>query len=433
MHRLFGMPDPRDEMIDALRARLSAARDERDRLQDEADRAWGRVRQITSRRSYRVAAAGHRVVAGLLPARPTEARQSAPLPALAPCPRGLLIDVSALDEGTRSGIARVTVELARGLARVEDGVTLVRPTATGLAPAPDHHREVFGGRPTRAGTGPPLLLSATVHPGHLLQPWQRSVGHVQATGGRYVQVIHDLLPITEPDYFPLGMRRLFPIWLDQVVAQADVLVCVSEATRRDLLEVSSARAHAVVPPAPFLSGGDSGGRRDGDLVLTVGTVEPRKGVECLLEAAKNVSGWDRPIRFVLVGRPGWNSDRLIAGLRAAHADPDTPFEWREEVDDSALAGLYRQAAVVLQPSRAEGFGLPLAEALSTGAAILARDIPVFREVVADDSSFFRIDAELPAALQRRIAAPRPSQPARFGWSWDDAAAALLAAIRSHGG
>lgn len=432
---------------DELRALLSAARAERDRLEEESGRAWARLNQITSRRSFRLLSKMRVAARAAAPSRePTPAPRVVPTP-LGQCPRGLLVDVSPLDESVRSGIARVTIELARALDSMVAGVTLVRATESGLVVDDRHIAEVWPTRESDSGPAPgsveaPLLLSAAVQPGDAMDSWRRSVEQVHGSGGRYVQIVHDLIPITYPDFFPGGMRRHFPRWLEHVVRDADAIVCDSQATRRDLIEWVADQTVARRSPsfgvftlAPFLeapgpAAATPPAARDGVArVLTVGTVEPRKGVECVLAAAQQLRGRAPTVAFTLVGTPGWGSDELIARLRIADADPEVPLTWRERADDDELARLYRSSDVVLQPSRAEGFGLPLAEALAMGVPVLARDLPVFREIVTDDASYFATDADLVQALLRRLADREPSVAAHPGWTWRDSAAKLLEMVR----
>lgn len=436
---------PRVE-ADELRALLSAARSERDRLEEESGRAWARLNQITSRRSFRLLSKMRVAARAATPARaPAAVAPVVPAP-LGRCPSGVLVDVSPLDESVRSGIARVTIELARALAPLTGGITLVRATDAGLVADDRHTAEVWPGhesgpRLPSGSAGPPLLLSAAVQPGDAMTPWRRSVEQVHESGGRYVQIVHDLIPITYPDFFPGGMRRHFPRWLAQVVGDADVIVCDSQATQRDLSAwvaeqsvASRSSSFGVFTLAPFLESpaqtvsAPSPVGPQAAQVLTVGTVEPRKGIECVLAAAQELRDHQPTVAFTLVGSPGWGCDELIARLRVAHADPAVPLSWREGVSDETLSRLYRSSDVVLQPSRAEGFGLPLAEALAMGVPVLARDLPVFREIVTDNASFFTTDADLVPALLRRLAEPSPSRAAHPGWTWQDSAAQLLAVI-----
>ncbi len=445
LHRLLAMTsDPTPAEVDELRALLTAARAERDRLEEESGRAWARLDQITGKRSYRLAAQLQRAGRAVLPTRsgsPGSAPTS-PRTELLPCPQGLLVDVGPLDESARSGIARVTVELARGLAQLTDGVTLVRATKGGFVVDHRHVAEVWpAGNPAADGSArPPVLLSAAVQPGDAMSAWQRSVAQVHQAGGRYVQIVHDLIPITHPDFFPGGMRRHFPQWLEQVLSDADVVLCDSQATRRALATwvadhdvMVRAPEFGVVTLAPFLaterSAVAAGTADKGSAqVLTVGTVEPRKGVECVWAAAHDLRDHDPAVTFTVVGSPGWGCDGLIARLRASHRDPSVPFTWLERIDDETLVDLYRSADLVLQPSRAEGFGLPLAEAAALQVPILARDIPVFREIITDDRSFFASDADLVPSLLRRLCEPSLSVEAQPGWTWADTGAEVLAAV-----
>lgn len=436
--------DPTAAKVDELRALLAAARAERDRLEEESGRAWARLNQITSKRSYQLAARMQRAARSALPTRNSAPvsipRTPIPPTGPLPCPQGLLVDVSPLDESARSGIARVTIELARALT-LHGGVTLVRATDAGFVVDHRHTAEVW---PTGAPAGdkragPPLLLSAAVQPGNAMSAWQRSVAQVHTAGGRYVQIVHDLIPITHPDFFPGGMRRHFPRWLEQVLRDADVVLCDSHATRRALAAwvtdhdvMVRAPEFGVVTLAPFLATEQSAvaaGTADkgSAQVLTVGTVEPRKGVECVWAAAHDLRDHDPAVTFTVVGSPGWGCDGLIARLRASHRDPSVPFTWLERIDDETLVDLYRSADLVLQPSRAEGFGLPLAEAAALQVPILARDIPVFREIITDDRSFFASDADLVPALLDRLSDREPAMAVRPGWSWADTATEVLAA------
>lgn len=111
--------------------------------------------------------------------------------------------------------------------------------------------------------------------------------------------------------------------------------------------------------------------------LSVGTLEPRKNLHCLLQ------GWLRAysrcrIPLLLVGPYGWRQRRLIEEQLAALGG----LQWLGCIDDSTLSALYRQATAVVQYSLAEGFDYPVAEALSAGTPVVASDIGVHREVMA---------------------------------------------------
>lgn len=174
------------------------------------------------------------------------------------------------------------------------------------------------------------------------------------------------------------------------------------------------RPSAAVPfPHPGLPAGP--------YLLHVGSHIPRKRVDVLLDVYAAVQARSRGLRLVQVGPP-WSpalADRLDRLGVAAGV-----VRFRDLRRDQ-LAELYRRAAVVLVPSDAEGFGLPVVEALACGAAVVASDIPVLREV-GGDAAVYRPVADLPAWAMAVIgvladpgsAPPLPArlaQAARYSW------------------
>jgi glycosyltransferase involved in cell wall biosynthesis len=127
-----------------------------------------------------------------------------------------------------------------------------------------------------------------------------------------------------------------------------------------------------------------------DYVLTVGSLDLRKGQDVLLRALASVDD----ANLVLVGPDGWRAGTIRAlaeQLGVAHR-----VEFAGHVSDERLAELYAGAAVVCVPSRAEGFGLPVLEAMAAGVPVVASDLPATREVGGDDVAF--VPADDPEAL-----------------------------------
>jgi glycosyltransferase involved in cell wall biosynthesis len=124
------------------------------------------------------------------------------------------------------------------------------------------------------------------------------------------------------------------------------------------------------------------GLGDEPYVLWVGTLEPRKGLPTLVEAFGAVTETtDLPQRLVIVGSAGWlDTAEAIAGPARALGDR---ISFTGPVPDDELRALYRGADLLAFPSRHEGFGLPVLEAMAQGTAVLCSDIPVLREVGED--------------------------------------------------
>ena len=167
-------------------------------------------------------------------------------------------------------------------------------------------------------------------------------------------------------------------------------------------------------------------------VLMVGTIEPRKGYDQALAAFEQL--WKQPgpgPALVLVGRVGWKTEALQKKL-LHHAEAGKRLFWPENVSDEFLAQLYDTCSGVLVASRAEGFGLPLIEAALYNKPVLARDLPIFREVGVSGITFFSGEngESLASAISAWLEKERDND-ARMNHSvatWQTAAKQLLSAL-----
>ena len=221
--------------------------------------------------------------------------------------------------------------------------------------------------------------------------------------GATVATVHDLAFRRLPWTVREETRAALDAQFHRTLARASAVITVSRTVRDELLAaeaIGAARVTAIRHGPGHLSA-----RKGGALpawtperyMLHVGTVEPRKNIELLLEVWEAWVAEDPAApALLLCGRRGWKSDALHERFdRAAAAG------WLHHpgyVDDDALAALYRRALAVVCPSRYEGFGLPLVEALAAGTPVVASDIPVFREVAGEAAVFAPVDD--PAAWQR---------------------------------
>lgn len=190
-------------------------------------------------------------------------------------------------------------------------------------------------------------------------------------GGRSVVTVHDLHFERDPWVMGLADRLTFKTVVPRAVRRADHVVAVSERTKRDALELYGAPdAKITVTPLgvdPAFAPGD--GTHDG-YALFVGAIQARKDPLAALAAA-NAAG----LPLVAVGPE--KEPELAAALRAGGADVRGP------VAKDELAALYRRAAVVILLSRFEGFGIPIVEAMASGAPVVVSHDPALREVAGD--------------------------------------------------
>lgn len=115
-------------------------------------------------------------------------------------------------------------------------------------------------------------------------------------------------------------------------------------------------------------------------VLAVGTIEPRKGIDVLIAAVGALHRRGEPAPTVLLaGQPGWGGLNPLE-LAAAEALPAGTVRLLGRLPDAELAAVLRGASVLVVPSRAEGFGLPVLEAMAAGVPVIHSDVPALVEV-----------------------------------------------------
>jgi glycosyltransferase involved in cell wall biosynthesis len=228
-----------------------------------------------------------------------------------------------------------------------------------------------------------------------------------------VVTVHDLAVLRHPDAFNAWSRRYGRVVLPRVVRAARRLIAVSEFTARELVELLDAPEDKirVIPNAvgpPFVGDGDAA---DGDYVLAVSTLEPRKNLDGLVEGFRRASLNGTELR--VVGARGWG------GVSVAETDN---VRWLGEVSDDELARLYRGAACAAYVSIYEGFGLPVLEAMACGTAVVSSDLPPVREfasgvVTVDPADPDSIAAGLNEALARRDELGREGRAAAAAYDW----------------
>lgn len=223
--------------------------------------------------------------------------------------------------------------------------------------------------------------------------------------------IHDLIPTLHPQFSrPHAVRRHRARVMSALTTGAGILVS-SEAVKRDLVAFATAEQLPVPPlvvaplaDAPLHSVGLSlpQPQAEDPFFLVVGTIEPRKNHDLLFAAWRILAdrlGAATP-RLVLVGQTGPLTGTLLAPLMA---DPVLRryIDHRRQCSDAGLAGLLRHAKALLVPSLAEGFGLPIVEALQVGTPVIASRLPVFAEI--GQGVPLLLDPHEPAAWAEAIA------------------------------
>jgi glycosyltransferase involved in cell wall biosynthesis len=218
-------------------------------------------------------------------------------------------------------------------------------------------------------------------------------------------VIYDLLPIQFPQYWPgeYSIDLAHYEWLN-VITQFDGAVCISKSVADELFDwlkqtkpqrlrpfnIGFFHLGADIDPNKFADVKkenlklDFGGRLT---FLMVGTVEPRKAHAEVLDVFNELWEEGVEINLVIVGKKGWLVDSLVLKMEN-HVRKDVNLFWFNGITDSFLNDVYTKSDCLIAASEGEGFGLPLIEAAQHGLPIIARDIPVFREVAGSYALYF---------------------------------------------
>ncbi|SEJ78791.1 Glycosyltransferase involved in cell wall bisynthesis [Sphingobium sp. AP50] len=370
--------------------------------------------------------------------------------------RQLLVDVSTIiQHDARTGIQRVVRAIWLQLLATDlSGVRLVPVFATvkrGYCEAsPDFLTTGMPDRPVSVRVAAGDIFLGLDLAAHRLWRHRRQIAGWKRRGVGVHIIVYDMLPLTHPHWFPDSTGRHFRRWMKILLRHADQLIGISAHVAdemRDWLGAHGGRRASEIGIARIMLSGDLSAsapskgiaERDRALldhmatvptVLMVGTIEPRKAHDKALDAMEWLwaQDGDAPM-LVIAGRPGWRTEALQQRL-LDHPLRGEQLYWLSDVSDELLTELYRRAALVLVPSHGEGFGLPIIEALDQGCKVLARDLPVFRELERPGLHFFPSDApaDLAATLMAALPCPQPQTPTeRRGW--DEATADLLDALK----
>lgn len=213
---------------------------------------------------------------------------------------------------------------------------------------------------------------------------------VQRFGLRPLYFLHDLIPITHSEYCRPGEAGKHKQRLAIMLSTGCGLLVNSTATAQELQGYAE-RVGSAVPPlavallAPARLACPSAERPlAAPYFVMLGTIEPRKNHLLLLNVWRALVARDgeRAPRLVIVGQRGWECEQVLDLLDRCEALRGFVLE-RPACDDTELATWLTHAQALLFPSFAEGYGMPLVEALVAGVPVLASDLPAFREVAKD--------------------------------------------------
>ncbi len=357
---------------------------------------------------------------------------------------GLVLEQSLAE--VPGGTARYAVELARALAAdAPDGCSVHswvalhvdrRPASVPGVHGP--HRLPLGSRALAVawerGMGPAPRDVDVVHAPTLLVPPRR--------GRPLVVTIHDAVPWTHPETLTARGVAFHLRMAARAAREADVVIVPTQAVADELAPLLHLGDRVRVIPHGVADGlrvpGDAADRRrrlgvPDRYAVAVGTLEPRKGLDVALAAFTHpdLAGVD----LLVAGPSGWGDVDLDTASTTAGLAPGRARALGR-LDDADLAAVLDGALALVAPSRAEGFGLPVLEAMALGVPVVVSSAPALVEVaggaatvvpVGDAVALAGAVVELASDAARRAELARLGRARASGFTWSAAAAATWAA------
>ena len=218
--------------------------------------------------------------------------------------------------------------------------------------------------------------------------------------GRSVATFHDLSFLEHPEFHPPARVAMLKKEIPKTLRRADLLIAVSDFTRQRVIELLEWPADRVVTVlqgvGPEFGVGSAEqhrasvaglGLRPNGYVLCVSTIEPRKNLDRLIAAYRMLpDSMRKAYPLVLVGDYGWRSEATHTSIQ--HGIQAGWLRYFGYLPGGQLPALMANCALFVYPSIYEGFGLPVIEAMASGAPVLASDIPPIREFAADAIRYF---------------------------------------------
>lgn len=261
-----------------------------------------------------------------------------------------------------------------------------------------------------------------------------AISELRARGCAVAAFCWDILPLTRPELFYPQDHDAFAHSFHWLLPHLDVLLLGSHATEQDLRVWAHQQGVSLpplavvgavidVPPPAQTLWQRLGLLETVPVVLMVGAFVPRKQHMLALAAMERLWAEGQHVVLLCIGPPHPLGKAVLAHLRA-HPDYGHRLLVVHDASDAEVAEAYRHASLAIMPSEAEGFGMPIAEALLSGCPVLCADIPVFREIAGDAATLLPVgdpDSWASALRHHLTSRTEPLVPAHtFRTRWRDA-------------
>lgn len=279
---------------------------------------------------------------------------------------------------------------------------------------------------------------------YFMDDYEKALSLVRGKGTRVATFLHDIFPLQYPSLYPAEVPPTYEAGLLKLLRRSTF--CLSSSK----LGSSEVQNHLKSIDFPsfkrlrfgtFPLGFDPIVCEIGDIrteilelflsenvFLSVGTLEPRKGYGVTLDACDLAWAGGEEFSLVIFGRYGWRAKSLQDRI-LKHREFNRRLFWFKDANDGELAYAFSKCASLVQSSIAEGFGLPVLEALAHGAPVIASDLEVFKEIIGSGITYYEVanSHDLADKLSQCIAHPNRMASLEVS-SWADSMKALSACL-----
>jgi glycosyltransferase involved in cell wall biosynthesis len=295
---------------------------------------------------------------------------------------------------------------------------LTLPALASLGPL-HHERSIAGAARTYLHLG--RVFAANAAPALPLLRWtmpKADVFHVSnqirfpPKGVKLTATIYDMTCRLMPELHTAANIQADESLAENVLARADRLIAISENSRQDaarLLGLDANRIEVIYPGVPEVYFGAQPRPSEQPYVLYLGTIEPRKNVDTLLDAWSSFR-FRSDFDLAIAGASGWAGEKTLARLASRPAG----VRYFGYVPEDELPGLIAGASAFIYPSLYEGFGFPVAQAMAAGVPVITSNTSCLPEVAGDGALLVdpRSTAEIQAALEQLLTSPELQQQLR---------------------
>jgi alpha-1,2-rhamnosyltransferase len=269
----------------------------------------------------------------------------------------------------------------------------------------------------------------------------RAARTARQAGARVVLAIHDLIPMSHPQFCDYRLVQKFEPLMTEAVQISDRVLANSEFTAAAVRERYPQVQATAFPlghdprhsdSAPANSWPEALWQGEDPVFVIIGSIEPRKGHRSVLDSFERRWARGERDKLLIIGKVGWEVDELMARIDG-HKLAGTRLFHVHNAADAMLKEALDRATAGIVASYIEGFGLPLVECLAAGLPVVASDIPVFHEIAGECAIYFEPGdpISLDAAIDRLHGsiAEQVDRVRVFSWpNWREAAEIFFAKV-----